>query len=269
MSELINRFRAEYQRTKKSLGQHFLTNSHFIEEIADAAELSGSSPVIEIGPGSGMLTEALAKRTNFITAIELDDTAAEFLHNNKSEFFPHLEIIHSDVTKVALNEIYEKPVTVVGNLPYNLSVKIVGHCTNYIDSIRLMVFMFQKEVAQRIAAQPGNKDYSSLSVFCGYHYEIKKIRDIGGGNFWPNANVMSTVLTFAPKTSRKLQGEEEQRFLSFIYSAFRQKRKTLKNNLKNIQKLDDALNHLNISQSVRAEQLSIDEFIEVFRYVQP
>ena len=183
MSELISRFKNEYMRTKKSLGQHFLTNRHFIEEIAAAAELASESPAVEIGPGCGVLTEALAKYTQKLTAVEIDDNAAEFLAANRAEFFPQLEIIHADVLTVDIASLYDSPVTVIGNLPYNLSVRIVDHCTKYVAGIRKMVFMFQKEVAARINAKPGSKDYSSLSVFCGYHYEIEKIRDISGGNF--------------------------------------------------------------------------------------
>ena len=267
MSELISRFKQEYMRTKKSLGQHFLTNQHFIEEIASAADVAGDLPVVEIGPGCGVLTKALAARTKRLTAVEIDDNAAVFLAANKEEFFPQLAIIHEDVLKVDIGRIYDEPVTIIGNLPYNLSVKIVDHCSKSIYNIRKMVFMFQKEVAMRIAASPGSKDYSSLSVFCNYHYEIKKLRDISGGNFWPNANVYSTVLVFTPKEAL-LEKNDEEGFFKLVYDAFRQKRKTLYNNLRASQgDLPDILSYLGFSESVRAEELSIEDFISIYKKI--
>ncbi|MDR2869194.1 MAG: 16S rRNA (adenine(1518)-N(6)/adenine(1519)-N(6))-dimethyltransferase RsmA [Deferribacteraceae bacterium] len=273
MSELIQRFKSEYLRTKKALGQHFLTNQHFIEEIACAADLSADSPAVEIGPGCGVLTAALAAYTQRLTAIELDDNAAAFLEANKAEFFPQLRLIHADVLTVDMATLYAEPaglitdtdkVSIIGNLPYNLSVKIVEHCTASIGSIRKMVFMFQKEVAALIASAPCSKDYSSLSVFCSYHYEIKKIRDISGGNFWPNASVYSTVLEFIPKPPALTQDEEKD-FFALVYKAFRQKRKTLRNNLKDYQALPAVLAKYGKSESVRAEELSLEDFIGIWR----
>jgi 16S rRNA (adenine1518-N6/adenine1519-N6)-dimethyltransferase len=251
------------------LGQHFLTNQHFIDEIAEAAVCTlgdGIAPVLEIGPGCGVLTAALAARVSQLSAVELDDTAAAFLQANAEEFFPQLKLIHDDVLNVDMAALYDKPLVIVGNLPYNLSVKIVEHCTGYVAHICRMVFMFQREVAARIAARPNCKDYSSLSVFCNYHYDIAKLRDISGGNFWPNANVYSTVLIFTPKKPL-LARKDEAAFFKFLRQAFVQKRKTLRNNLKSYNTLPAVLASLGLAESVRAEELALEQFIEIYRGV--
>lgn len=164
-----------------------------------------------------------------------------------------------------MNELIKNQAVIVGNLPYNVSVKIFEYCTRNIPRIKHAVFMFQKEVAMRISACPGTKDYSSLSVYAAYHYNIEKIRDISGGNFWPNAGVMSTVLKFTPKDKRLFEAQEEKSFLAFCKQAFTQKRKTLKNNLKNYSNLDMILTDLGFSASVRAEELYLDDFANLYK----
>ncbi|MDR0453285.1 MAG: 16S rRNA (adenine(1518)-N(6)/adenine(1519)-N(6))-dimethyltransferase RsmA [Deferribacteraceae bacterium] len=264
MSELINLFRAEFSRTKKSLGQHFLTNAHFIKEIAAAAVVKEGEAAVEIGAGSGVLTQELYKRTENLTVIELDDNAAAFLEKHKSGFFPKIRIIHENMLNVDLNALYSDKFTVAGNLPYNAAVRILEHCTKYTERMERMVFMFQKEVASRISAHPGGKEYSSVSVFAAYHYSISKLRDISGSNFWPNANVTSTLLTFVPKRIQLLPAEEEYRFFAMVRAAFKQKRKTLCNNLKEIKILPEILSELGLSHSVRAEELSLKDFINIY-----
>ena len=262
MSELIKLFKQEYARTKKSLGQHFLTNAHFIEEIADAAGLAEGDAVLEIGPGAGVLTEALHRRSSNIKAVDLDSTACTFLEAQKDAFFPKATFINSDITEVDAKELFHEKFTVVGNLPYNVSVRILEHVTNWHKQIECMVFMFQKEVAARVSARHGSRDYSSLSVFAAYHYDITKIRDIGGGNFWPNTKVTSTVLKFTPKKTFPLEAPES--FFKFVRSAFVGKRKTLRNNLRNFPELPEVLEKLGLPPLVRAEELSLESFLEIY-----
>ncbi len=264
MSELIDLFRAEFSRTKKSLGQHFLTNTHFLKEIATATVLNEGTPAVEIGPGCGVLTQELYKRTEKLTVIDIDDNAAAFLEGHRETFFPKIRVVHDDLLNVDLGGLYRGKFAVAGNLPYNVAVKILEHCTKYTAHIERMVFMFQKEVAMRISARPGSKDYSSLSVFAAYHYDISRLRDISGSNFWPNANVMSTLLLFVPKQERLLPPEDEEDFFALMRNAFRQKRKTLRNNLKEIHTLPEILADMGISQSIRAEELSLNDFIAIY-----
>ena len=264
MPELTDLFRAEFSRTKKSLGQHFLTNPHFLKEIAAAAIVTEGEAAVEIGFGSGALTQELYKRTDNLTVIDIDDNAAAFLEKHKERFFPKIRIIHADLLNVDLSSLYGGKFAVAGNLPYNAAVKILEHCTKYTERVERMIFMFQKEVAARISARPGKKDYSSLSVFAAYHYDITKLRDISGSNFWPNASVMSALLSFTPKKQRLLPAGEEERFFSMVRGAFRLKRKTLRNNLKTIQILPEILAEMGLSQSVRAEELSLNDFVNIY-----
>ncbi len=131
-------------------------------------------------------------------------------------------------------------------------------------NIKNMVFMFQKEVADRIIAKPNSKAYSSLSVFTSYFFDTIKIKDISGANFWPNANVMSTVLKFVPKKEREFTGEKEQQFFKFLHHAFRQKRKTLKNNLHDIDDISSLLSQAGLINTSRAEELTLEKFKELF-----
>ena len=205
MPELTDLFRAEFGRAKKSLGQHFLTNPHFLREIAASAAPREGERVIEIGPGSGALTYELYKRTENLTVIETDVNAASFLERHKGGYFPKIQVIHNDALNVDLSAVYDGKFAVAGNLPYNAAVKILTRCTKYTERIERMTLMFQKEVAARISALPGSKEYSSLSVFAAYHYDISKLRDISGSNFWPNTKVMSTALVFVPKIKRLMK----------------------------------------------------------------
>ncbi|MDR2104448.1 MAG: ribosomal RNA small subunit methyltransferase A, partial [Deferribacteraceae bacterium] len=168
----------------------------------------------------------------------------------------------ADVLKTEIGALFEDRAVVVGNLPYNISIKIFERCTNYIRSFKRLVFMFQKEAADRLIAEPGGKIYSSLSVYAAYHYEIKKVCRIGGGNFFPKTKASSSVLEFTPHERRLLPPEQEDGFFDFVRSCFRLKRKTLRNNTSFTA---DSLKELGFSESVRAEQLSIADFIRLYR----
>lgn len=265
MINLIEAFKNESRFTKKALGQHFLTNRHILNEIIDASEASSGENIIEIGPGCGVLTQLFLETGANVKALEIDSELAEFLKRYLF-FYQNLEIINGDALETDFSSFFPKmPVTFAGNLPYNLSVKIFERAALSDSNIKTMVFMFQKEVADRIAAKPNSKAYSSLSVFASYLFDIKKIRDIGGGNFWPNANVMSTVLKFTPKKNRLLSKEEELTFFSFLRKVFTQKRKTIKNNLRDINKIDDIILSTNLTLNSRAEELDVETFIKLFR----
>jgi 16S rRNA (adenine1518-N6/adenine1519-N6)-dimethyltransferase len=239
---------------KKSLGQHFLANTHYVKRIIEACGINSASKVLEIGPGCGALTKELLKLTDNLVAVEFDSAACRFLKEN----FPNLNLINGDFLQYDLSA-YDN-LTIVGNLPYNISAKILAHCTKYIKQISAAVFMFQKEVAVRICAADG-KEYSSLSVFAQYHYNIEKLFDIGGGNFWPKAKVTSTVLRLIPK---KPAHKDTELFLEFVRKAFAQKRKILSNTLKEEKQLSEALKRLNIPLKIRAEELSIEDFIRLY-----
>ena len=256
MINLLEAFKNEDSFTKKKFGQHFLTNKAILDKIIEAANITENDNVIEIGPGCGVLTQLITETKASTIALEIDTELMEFL-NRYLFFYKNLTIINYD-------KIYEdKPVIIIGNLPYNVSVKIFEKAAMR-KNIKNMVFMFQKEVADRIIAKPNSKAYSSLSVFTSYFFDTIKIKDISGANFWPNANVMSTVLKFVPKKEREFTGEKEQQFFKFLRHAFRQKRKTLKNNLHDIDDISSLLSQAGLINTSRAEELTLEKFKELF-----
>ena len=175
MINLLEAFKNEDGFTKKKFGQHFLTNKSMLDKIIEAADISENDNVIEIGPGCGVLTQLIAETKASVTALEIDTELMEFL-NRYLFFYKNLTIINQDAANVDYNSLYEnKPVIIIGNLPYNVSVKIFEKAAMR-DNIKNMVFMFQKEVADRIIAKPNSKAYSSLSVFTNYIFDTKKKR---------------------------------------------------------------------------------------------
>ncbi|ADR18682.1 16S rRNA (adenine(1518)-N(6)/adenine(1519)-N(6))-dimethyltransferase RsmA [Calditerrivibrio nitroreducens] len=262
MLNLLNIYKNEFSKTKKSLGQHFLINQHYIEKILDAAYVSKDSRVLEIGPGCGALTVKILERGADLTAIEIDAVLVDFL-KRYLHFYPNFKIIHSDFTKID-KSLLDGRYNVVGNLPYYVSVPILEKCTELIENINTMTFMFQKEVADRIISTPSKKSYSSLSVFCQYFFDIKKIFNISGGNFWPTTKVESTVLHFIPK--KRQFDMDEKDFLNLVKLSFSSKRKMLKNNLHSI--IDTGLiNEFFKRDNVRAEELSVEDFINFYNFL--
>ncbi len=266
MINLLDAFKNESKFTKKIFGQHFLTNQHILQEIVNATDVTSDDNVIEIGPGCGVLTQLFADTGAEVRAVEIDSELAEFL-NRYLFFYKNLQIINHDALTVDFNSIFDnKEVIFVGNLPYNVSVKLFERAA-FANNAKCLVFMFQKEVADRLAAKPNSKTYSSLSVFTSYMFDVKKVRDIGGGNFWPNAGVMSTVLKFIPKQVKLLSKDEEQPFFEFTRLAFKQKRKTLRNNLKSIDNIEEIIKSTGFKDSIRAEELSVEDFIKLYKAI--
>jgi 16S rRNA (adenine1518-N6/adenine1519-N6)-dimethyltransferase len=263
MLNLIEIYKKEFSKTKKSLGQHFLINQHYIERILDTAGVVKEANILEIGPGCGALTQKILERGASLTAVEIDATLVDFLRRYLY-FYPNFKIIHSDFTKLDGNELVEK-YNFIGNLPYYISVPIMEKCTKLIDNINSMTFMFQKEVADRIISTPFKKTYSSLSVFCQYFFDIKKVFSISGGNFWPTTKVESTVLYFNPK-KRIFNDKDEEEFLKLVKASFISKRKMLKNNLNGI--IDtDLIETFFKRGNVRAEELSLEDFVNFYRFI--
>ena len=266
MINLLEAFKNEDGFTKKKFGQHFLTNKSMLDKIIEAADITENDNVIEIGPGCGVLTQLIAETKAEAVALEIDTELMEFL-NRYLFFYKNLTIINQDASNADYGKIFEgKPVIIIGNLPYNVSVKIFEKAAMR-KNIKSMVFMFQKEVADRIIAKPNSKAYSSLSVFTSYIFDTIKVKDISGANFWPNANVMSTVLKFVPKEERAYSGDKEQQFFKFLRHAFRQKRKTLKNNLQDIDDISNILSQAGLINTSRAEELTLEKFKELFNII--
>lgn len=262
MLNLLEIYKNEFGYTKKKFGQHFLTSRQFIDMIAESLNGAESRQVVEIGPGCGVLTHAMLEKGLKVTAVEIDNELAEFLPRYLF-IYKGFKIIHSDFMKITADQLPEGRFAFAGNLPYNVSVDIMMHCIKFFDHIEKMTFMFQKEVADRINAKPNSKEYTSLSVITSYFFDIKKLKDISGGQFWPNTKVRSTVLEFYPK-ERALEPDREKRFLEMVKKSFVLKRKTLHNNLKSYPDHEAAMERAGLASNIRGEQMTLDDFLRLF-----
>lgn len=262
MLNLLEIYKKEFGFTKKKFGQHFLTSKQFIDMIAESLASAECGQVVEIGPGCGVLTHAMLEKGAKVTAVEIDEDLAEFLPRYLF-IYKGFSVIHSDFMKITEDQLPEGKIAFAGNLPYNVSVDILMHCVNFFHKIEKMTFMFQKEVADRINAKPNNKEYTSLSIITDYFFTKKKLKDISGGQFWPNTKVRSTVLEFYPK-ERHFDIEREKKFLAMVKSSFVLKRKTLHNNLKTYDGHEAAMERAGLASNIRGEQMTLDDFIRLF-----
>ncbi len=252
---------------KKKFGQNFIIDENIINNIVTKANIDKDTLVIEIGPGAGSLTYFLAKVAKNVLCYEIDTTLKEILKDNLKEY-NNVEIIYNDFLKVnVLNDIKKyqyKKLYVIANLPYYITTPIIIKLIEDDINVDKIVVMVQKEVGDRFKAVPGTKEYSSLSVFLSYYYNIKKIMDVSKNVFIPKPNVDSIVVEFEKK-EKKLNVINEQLFFKLIKDSFEFKRKTIKNNLKNydLEKINKVLKKHKLDLSVRAEQISLELFVEI------
>jgi 16S rRNA (adenine1518-N6/adenine1519-N6)-dimethyltransferase len=245
-----------YVRPKKSLGQHFLKDQNIARKIVGALDQCSQKTVLEIGPGTGVLTSILLDNPDFQTyAIEVDTEAYEFLKIN----FPQLEnrLLLADFLKINIRDYFSEPFTIIGNFPYNISSQIFFKVLENRELVLDVVCMIQKEVAERINASHGNKTYGILSVFLQAFYDIDYLFTVGPKVFDPPPKVNSAVIHLK-RNNRKELGCNEELFFKVVKLGFNQRRKTLRNSLKSI------LVNLSTDHDIynkRPEQLSVDEFI--------
>ena len=251
---------------KKKFGQNFIIDENVIDGIINKADIKEDTLVIEVGPGSGSLTYKLCSKAKHVVCFEIDTTLKEILDNNLSEF-DNIDVIYQDFLKVDLHEVlknYEyKHLYLVANLPYYITTPIITKLIEENIDIDKIVVMVQKEVGTRFSAKPNSKDYSSLSIFLQYNFDIKKLMDISRNVFIPKPNVDSIIVEFSKKEKTPVNNLEL--FYNLVRDSFVQKRKTLRNNLKkyDLQKIEQVLNKQGFDLNARAEQLSIDIFIEI------
>lgn len=253
-------------RLKKSLGQNFLTEKNIVEKIVNTADVTEDTNVIEIGPGIGALTEHLIERSKFTTAVEIDDELIPVL----TESFGHnqnFELKHIDFLKTSSEEFSThgaKETKVVANLPYYITTAIITKILNemnYVDEIYIMV---QKEVAERISASPKNKQYGSLSVYCQLLCEVNYEFTVKRTVFMPPPNVDSAIISL----KRKDIDIDISKIEKFVQNCFKQKRKTLVNNLNKgygVEKvvITEFLESNGYKPTVRAEEISPEEYINL------
>jgi 16S rRNA (adenine1518-N6/adenine1519-N6)-dimethyltransferase len=264
-------------RTKKHFGQHFLTQPAIIQKILRALDPKPEDNLVEIGPGKGALTLPLIERAHFLTAIDIDPDVIDYLTPYLSQY-PKFKLIHQDaldsnLESIAITSALHK-IKLIGNLPYNISTPLIFHFLKYSSHIQDMVLMVQKEVADRICSESGNKVYGRLSVMVQAACRVEKCFNVPPGAFTPPPKVQSAVIKlipYDPITNPSPYGEIDYIALSKLCLAlFTQRRKTLKNLIKpyfNDTENVDAffINHPQFSPTQRPETLSVQEFVTLSR----
>jgi len=276
---------------KPKLGQHFLVSDDFARQIVDALGDASQNTVLEIGPGRGILTSLLAKRTRRLIAVELDRVLAAQLRL-KFGMFPNVEVIEADILSIDFDSLFgpkpglsrpgaqlkPEPVKVIGNLPYYITSEILLRLFDYARYFETIVILVQREVADRIASEPGSSDYGLLSATTQLYARVDKLFTLPPSAFAPPPKVHSTALrlTIAPRQKELglngdglvADGKMNDGFINFLKLSFGQKRKTLWNNLKSAYpeaQLRAALAEARVKPAARAETLSLEESAALFR----
>lgn len=248
---------------RKRFGQHFLCDQAVIERIVACIAPHPREHLIEIGPGQGALTLPLLKRLRYLEAIELDrDLITEL--EVRTRHAGELKLYSADAMAFDYASIKtdDRMLRVVGNLPYNISTPLMFHLLSYADIIKDMVFMLQKEVALRLAAKCSTPDYGRLSVMVQYHCQVDLLFDVPPSAFFPPPKVDSSIIKLTPYRKKMQPVKDYFVFESVVKQAFSQRRKTLRNTLKNT--VDDAMwERLQIDSTKRAENLTTMDFIKI------
>lgn len=254
-------------QAKKYLGQHFLKDEHIAEKIANILVLDQTNNVLEIGPGTGVMTKYLVKQPVNLIAMDLDKESIEYLN---SEFKPLLDlsshkysfdVIYGDFLKFDMDLLFtDKQFAIIGNFPYNISSQIVFKTLEYKERIPEFSGMFQKEVAKRICEKPGSKTYGILSVLVQAYYQAEYLFTVPPGVFNPPPKVDSGVLRLIRKENQDL-GCDDKLFFKVVKTAFNQRRKTLRNSLKSM--ISDAIVKEDAIFDKRPEALGVEEFVSL------
>ncbi len=284
-------FALNHTRPKKRLGQNFLVNPEVLEIILEAGEITGTDTAIEIGAGLGCLTDVLARRAKRVIAVEVDEllynalvarfgVACEFPKlATQKPIDSHVQLLNADVLKLELNSLLSSdtgtaPTTfkVIANLPYSITTPILWKLLDHHKQIHSCVLMMQKEVAERIVAEPGGKDYGALTIGVAYRTDATLITTLSPENFYPAPKVDSALLKLTMRENPKVTVENEEFFFKVVRTAFRMRRKMLKNSLvrsrlTSAKVLETAFEELGIAPERRAETLDITEFAALANFL--
>ena len=282
-------FALNHTRPKKQLGQNFLVNPEVLDIILEAGELTDTDTVIEIGAGFGYLTEALAQRAERVIAVEVDELLYKVLAGQFATD-SHVQLLNADILKLEINVLFSDgthPVPplspdrtrnvpdtfkVIANLPYNLTTPILWKLLDHHKRIHSCVLMMQKEVAERIVAEPGGKDYGALTIGVAYRTDATLIATLSPENFYPVPKVDSALVKLTMHQHPRVRVENEDFFFKVVRTAFRTRRKMLKNTLirsrlTSAKVLETALAELGIAPERRAETLDITEFAALANFL--
>lgn len=252
-------------KAKKSLGQNFLNNKTICDSIVFLLSPTKKDLIIEIGPGKGILTKKLKKHNTRIIGIEIDKNLKEHLSLLEDD---NCKIIYNDILKTDIQSLLKdykyNDLYIVGNLPYYITTPIIEHIIKSKVNPIKMVFMVQKEVAERFSATPNTKKYGYITVYLNHYFDIKKELFVSKKNFSPKPKVDSQVISFIRKEVKAIDNEQE--FFEFVKECFIHKRKTLKNNIGNrkFSIIKGVLNENGFNDMVRAESLNEEMFIKIY-----
>ena len=273
--EILQKYRFNFQ---KKFGQNFLIDTHVLDKIIRAADITKDDFVLEIGPGIGTMTQYLACAAREVTAVEIDKALIPILEDTLSDY-DNVTVINEDILKVDIAALAEeknggKPIKVVANLPYYITTPIImGLFENHVplESITVMV---QKEVADRMQVGPGTKDYGALSLAVQYYAEPYIVANVPPNCFMPRPTVGSTVIRLTRHAQPPVHVRDEKLMFRIIRASFNQRRKTLANGLKNSPELDlpkevisEAIDRLGRGASIRGEALTLEEFAELANHI--
>ena len=268
----IKRLQKKYSFAfKKGLGQNFLCDQAVIDNIVASSGADDRTGVLEIGPGIGVLTKSLCAAAKKVVAVEIDTNLLDILKETLADC-QNLSIINADVLKLDLSELFKthfsdcERICIAANLPYYITTPIITSILELELPVDSMVFMMQKEVAKRICASPGKKDYGSLTILCNYYSETQIVCEVPARVFIPAPKVDSAVVLFKLYKEKPIKPQSQDAFFKTVHAAFGQRRKTLANAISNSgmfsvskNKIIDILSEMGINENVRAEQLSLEQ----------
>lgn len=269
--EILQKHHFNFQ---KKFGQNFLIDGNILGKIVDAAQITEDDCVLEIGPGIGTMTQYLAERAKFVIAVEIDQNLIPVLQETLLPY-DNVKVIHDDILKVDIDRIVQeenggKPIKVAANLPYYITTPIIMALFENHIALQSITIMVQKEVADRMQAMPGTKDYGALSLAVRYYAKPEIIMKVPASCFMPRPNVESAVIRLTRYEKPLVEAVDESWLFAVIRASFNQRRKTLLNGLSNAgnlgvskEKIAEAIAQMGLSQTVRGETLTLEQFTEL------
>ena len=267
--EILQKYNFVFQ---KRFGQNFLIDENVLRKIAEASELTKEDLVIEIGPGIGTLTQYLAEYAREVIAVEIDKALIPILNDTLKDW-QNVQVIQEDILKIDLKKLINErnkgqPVKIVANLPYYITTPIIMKILEEHIPVSRMTFMMQKEVAERIGASPGTKDYGALSLAVNYYASVSHTAEVPPSCFIPRPKVSSSVITLSVYDQPPLRAKDEKLLFRLIRASFNQRRKTFANSVKNglsydRERTESILVQMGLPPNIRGEALTLDQFIEI------
>ena len=248
---------------RKRFGQNFLVDHGIIAAIISAIDPTRDETVVEIGPGLGAITEPLMARVDHLHVVEID---RDLIARLKKQHTPQRMTIHEGDALAFDFASIGKDLRLVGNLPYNISTPLLFHLAEYVDIVRDMHFMLQKEVVERMVAEPGDADFGRMSVMLQYRFYLEWLIDVPPESFNPAPKVDSAVVRLIPKPVSELNAKSQEKLSQVVLTAFSQRRKMLRNTMKSLLS-EAAFAELGIDPTLRAEDVPVEDYVRIANYL--